>query len=195
MRAVMKLGFALLGFALMVFVTVALAGPARAQEPSAAGLWERSEDGKPVVWILVVDRSDSFEGAFARMFPRPGEDPNPRCTSCTDDRKDQPTLGLSFVRGMKRSGLAYEDGTVLDPRDGGIYRAKMTLSPDGKTLTLRGFVGLELFGRDDVWTRLPEDAMKQVDPTVLAKYAPAQTTTGAVGRSAKKPKPSEPQHR
>lgn len=187
MRAVMKLGVAL-----MVFVAITVAGPVRAQEPSAAGLWERSEDGRPVVWILVVDRGDTFEGVFARMFPRPGDDPSPRCTSCTDDRKDQPTLGLAFVRGMKRSGLAYDDGTVLDPRDGSIYHAKMTLSPDGKTLTLRGYLGIELFGRDDTWTRLPDEAMKQVDPTVLAKYAPSQTTTGAVARPAKKPKPPEP---
>ena len=106
--------------------------PSRAQEPTAAGLWQKldEETKKPVIWFLFVDRGGVFEGYAAKLFPEPGETPNPVCTSCTDDRKDAPMLGLPMIRGMKRAGLKYEDGTVLDPRDGKIYRAVMTLDPD-----------------------------------------------------------------
>lgn len=144
--------------------------------PSAAGLWEHVEDGKPSGWFRVVEKDGVYEGQIVKMFPKAGEDPASfRCTKCEDERKNAPVLGITFIKGMQRKGLDYENGNVLDPRDGSVYSAKMQLSPDGKQLTMRGYLGISLFGQSQVWNRLPDNALA-ADGGATTAGAPARKT-------------------
>ena len=104
------------------------------------------------------------------------------CTHCTGDQKNAPSLGLVIIKNMQRNGFVYQKGSILDPRDGHVYQAKLTLSPDGQSLTLRGYFGIELLGKDQVWRRLPNDALtKDEVPLNLVPYWLAlQKTSGGM---------------
>ncbi len=143
-----------------------------APEPSAAGLWQQVDDnGKVSGWFIVTEHNGTYEGTIAKMFMKPDEDPNPHCDKCEGDQKGAPWLGLTIIKGMERKGIDYEKGTIMDPRNGNVWKAEMHLSQDGQNLTVRGFLGFSLLGMNQYWKRLPDTAVAQLDPTV-AKLLP-----------------------
>jgi uncharacterized protein (DUF2147 family) len=162
--------------ATLAYSGVLHAAPAApAAEPSVAGLWEQFDDHGHS-WFLFFEHDGVYEGAVVKMYLKPFEPPNPICAGCTGDQKNAPVLGLVIVKNMQRHGLAYENGKIIDPRNGNVYDAKMKISPDGQRLTLRGFLGIDLFGQDQVWKRLPDDALAPNDlpPNLLPYLAAAQ---------------------
>jgi uncharacterized protein (DUF2147 family) len=126
-----------------------------AAEPSATGLWRTIDDstGKPRGLVRITEASGQYQGRLEKTFPQPGEDPNPKCDKCTGSRRNQPVVGMSILWGMTKQGEEYQGGEVLDPENGKIYRAKMRLEDAGKTLHVRGFIGISLLGRTQVWMR------------------------------------------
>jgi uncharacterized protein (DUF2147 family) len=162
-EAVMKFLGSMMVFAL-VSLNAAQAAPAGpAAEPTVTGLWEQVDEktGKPESWFSVAEKDGVYAGTIVKMFQKPGDPPPEswRCTKCEGVEKNAPVLGLALIKGMKRNGLKYEDGTIMDPRDGTVYRALMQLSPDGKQLEVRGYLGFALLGRSQMWNRLPDNAM------------------------------------
>jgi uncharacterized protein (DUF2147 family) len=158
-----------LTFAAAFASLVVAAGQALSAEPTPVGLWQAVDDDtkQPTGWFLIRDHGGVYDGIIAKMFLKPGEDPNEPCVQCKDDRHNHPWLGLEIIRGMKPEGESkFGSGTILDPRDGKIYKATMKVTPDGQTLIVRGYIGFELLGQNQYWTRLPDSAYSALDPAV-----------------------------
>ena len=153
---------------LVLAVASALLGAGFAQAspkaPTAAGFWEQSDDtGEVGAWFLFEDHEGVFDGRLVKTFRKPGDAGNDLCDKCKGDQKNARMLGLTIISGMKRDGLNYKDGSILDPRDGTVYHAQMELSEDGQQLSVRGYLGIPLLGQTQIWTRLPDDAMAPDD--------------------------------
>ena len=162
-------------------------------QTSPVGLWQAVNDNtkQPTGWFLIADHGGVYDGIIAKMFLKPGEDPHVVCSQCKDDRHDHPWLGLEIIRGMQQEGEdKYGGGTILDPRDGKVYKATMKLSPDGQTLIVRGYVGFELLGENQYWTRLPDSAYSMLDPSINPNPRPKQKRAPTPAHKSELPPPS-----
>ena len=144
----------------------------RAGEPSAVGLWEQVDEksGKAESWFSIVEKDGIYTGTIVKMFSKPGEPPPKsfRCTKCEGAEQNAPVLGLALIKGMKRNGLGYENGTIMDPRDGTVYRALMNSVPTARSSRCAA-IWARVLGRSQNWNRLPDNAM---DPPRAPPAAP-----------------------
>ena len=131
------------------------AAPAFAEDVSPVGLWKNIDDvtGKPKALIRITENKGELRGQIEKLFPAAGENPNPRCDKCQGANKDQPVLGMVFMSGLRKNGDQYSGGEILDPDSGKVYRSKLMLVEGGKKITVRGYIGMPMFGRSQTWVR------------------------------------------
>jgi len=140
-----------------IAVLCILAQTSSAAAQTVSGVWRQIDPDTGKVGALVTfveSGGDTYRGFISKLFLDPRDDPNPLCHKCPGAQRGNPILGLTFIEGMKRSGLSYEGGTILDPESGTLYSANMRLSRDGNALTVRGYVGIPLLGQSQVWRRV-----------------------------------------
>lgn len=137
--------------ALLASATVAFADiPA-----TPVGIWQTIDDHthQPTALVQITQNGDgTLSGKVIRGL---GENNSPerRCTECSDERKDQKIEGMTIVREMKPGGDEWDGGKILDPVNGKEYSCKMHLEAGGRKLVVRGYIGVSLLGRSQIWTR------------------------------------------
>lgn len=74
------------------------------------------------------------------------------CDQCSGDDRNRPILGLEILKGLEKNGEKYDGGYITDPDNGKRYKCYIELE-DENTLKVRGFIGLSLIGRTQIWQR------------------------------------------
>jgi uncharacterized protein (DUF2147 family) len=86
----------------------------------------------------------------------PNENGKPKMDNKNPDkaRHSDPIIGSVMLKNFVFNGKStWEDGTIYDARSGKTYSSYMTLQAD-KTLKVRGYLGISLFGQTNIWTRV-----------------------------------------
>ena len=129
-----------------------------AAQSSPVGLWKTVDDvtGREKSQIRIVETQGVLSGTIEKLVD-PETKPGMICDLCTDARKNQPVLGMTIIRNVKHSDkdpATWDGGDILDPKNGNVYRVRMTPLESGKKLEVRGYIGAPVFGRTQTWQRI-----------------------------------------
>ena len=137
-----------------VLAVSAFATSAMANSP--VGQWHTIDDktGELKSLVVIMEQQGVIKGRVEKVL-RKDADLNAKCDKCSDDRKNQPVVGLEIIRGAKKASgkNVWEDGEILDPENGKTYGLRLTPIENGAKLEVRGSIGP--FGRTQTWVRVP----------------------------------------
>ena len=137
----------------LFLVSLLVTGRALAAEADAVvGEWY-TKDSKALVQIY--KQGDVYNGRIVWLKEPMNDDGTPKLDTNNPDeaKRSQPIIGLNLVKGFTYKGNnKWVNGTIYDPDNGKTYKCKMDLNDDG-SLKVRGFIGVSLIGRTQVWNR------------------------------------------
>lgn len=107
--------------------------------------------------VIAISRAadGSYQGRIVG-----GGDPDRLDTTNPDPAlRTEHLLGHVIMQGMRYLGAGHwSTGTIRDPNNGHLYKCRLELlSPE--RLQVRGFLGISLLGRSQIWTRYTSNKM------------------------------------
>ena len=119
---------------------------------SIFGKWYSTNDETGEI-DSVIEVYKKQEKAFGKIIEiKNSERKNAVCDLCKDKNKNKPILGLNILNGLEKDGEEWSGGTILDPRNGNVYKCYIQLVQQDK-LKIRGYLGLSIFGKTAYWQR------------------------------------------
>jgi uncharacterized protein (DUF2147 family) len=121
-----------------------------AESASATGLW-KNEDASFEVYEENGKLSAKIVSLIEPLTPDGKEKTDVRNPDAS--KHARPIIGLVFMTGFTPAGPGkWENGTIYDPKSGNTYSCNMELQGTD-TLKVRGYIGVSLVGRTEIWKR------------------------------------------
>jgi uncharacterized protein (DUF2147 family) len=143
-------------FTIAAALSLLLQGAAWAQ-PVPTGLWKTIDDETKQEKSLVrITEAGGVVSAKIEKLLDPSKQ-GTKCDKCSDDRKDQPVLGMTIIKNVKQNAddkALWDGGEILDPNNGKTYKVRLKPVDGGKAMEVRGYVGAPLLGRTQTWVRV-----------------------------------------
>ncbi len=142
---------AVLGVALLLVIL-----RAQADVNSPVGHWKTFDDktGQAQGIIEIRKVNGNLQGWITAILAPPQDSRPQLCERCKGELKNAPIVGLRFMWGLKKEGHIWTGGSVLDPESGSVYSVRMDLQDGGDKLQVRGYIGIPLLGRTQIWERI-----------------------------------------
>lgn len=115
------------------------------------GIWlSASGEGK----IQIYKEGDRYFGKLYWMKEPNGPKGNPKLDNNNPDPalRNKPLLGLVILKNFRYDDGEWSGGLIYDPKNGKEYKSYIKLK-DPQTLSLRGYIGISLLGRTELWKR------------------------------------------
>ena len=116
------------------------------------GVWK---NGEGTGMVQIYKKGDKYFGkiVWLKVVNDPDGTPRKDLNNPEEKLRTRPIKGLENLTDFTFKGdNKWEDGSIYDPKTGNNYSSTMKLV-DENTLEVRGFIGVSLFGRTDVWKR------------------------------------------
>jgi uncharacterized protein (DUF2147 family) len=139
----------------VTFLLASLISSAALAQLSPVGTWRSIDDATKEAKseVVITEANGVLTGKISKLLRKEAKQ-DQVCTECADDRKGKAVIGLDIVRGAKKTEGkdVWEEGTILDPETGKIYKLKLTPLDGGKQLEVRGYIAF--FSRAQTWVRV-----------------------------------------
>jgi uncharacterized protein (DUF2147 family) len=123
-------------------------------QSEVTGKWKTIDDetGKEKSIVDIYEKDGKIYGKITKLFRGPDEEQDPICDVCPGDRKNKKIIGMEIIRGMEwdDSDDRYEDGEIMDPKDGETYDC--VIWREGDELKVRGYIAF--FYRTQTWKKV-----------------------------------------